>query len=118
VFRRLIVAILSRLKALTHRAAPTKRRALEDSQQCAFGGAHSSAVEHLTFNQRVVGSNPAGLTKSNSQGFNNNPRQHFRTFLQQSVVKVITGVVQAFALTIANAEIATRHFLQHESEVL
>ena len=24
--------------------------------------AHSSAVEHLTFNQRVVGSNPAGLT--------------------------------------------------------
>jgi hypothetical protein len=25
-------------------------------------GAHSSAVEHLTFNQRVVGSNPAGLT--------------------------------------------------------
>jgi hypothetical protein len=24
--------------------------------------AHSSAVEHLTFNQRVVGSDPAGLT--------------------------------------------------------
>jgi hypothetical protein len=33
-----------------------------DSSSSCDVGAHSSAVEHLTFNQRVVGSNPAGLT--------------------------------------------------------
>ena len=31
--------------------------------RAALGGARSSVVEHLTFNQRVTGSIPVGLTK-------------------------------------------------------
>jgi hypothetical protein len=32
-----------------------------------LGGAHSSAVEHLTFNQRADGSTPSGLTIPSSR---------------------------------------------------
>jgi hypothetical protein len=61
VFSPLIAAILPRNKALTDRNLTPKRR-LPPEQRKHSVWAHSSAVEHLTFNQRVVGSNPAGLT--------------------------------------------------------
>jgi hypothetical protein len=53
----------------------------------------------------------------NRQTLRHQPRPEFHAFLQQTIVEVIAWIMQAFAVAIADAEIATWYLLQHEGEI-